>query len=287
MAASSPHAPGALRWLLRWLGRITLLLAALAVVTAFGLWLFVHEPPPKGGAKGAAADALARRIEVAVGLPAWRRVGAVQWRFAGKHSHLWDRQRGLVRVRWGKNEVQYRPSDQRGIVRQSGQRLRGVEAAKLIVDAHVRFINDRFWLNPFVTFFDRGVERRLLRGKDGALRLLVHYASGGVTPGDTYLWEVDSAGLPRRWQIWARILPIGGLATSWERWITLPGGARIATLHRALIDIELSDVRSAATVGVLSPGPDPFAALLRDLPASAPASTPAARPTTASPAPER
>ncbi len=36
---------------------------------------------------------------VAVDSDAWERIGAVRWTFRGNRSHLWDRERQLVRVR--------------------------------------------------------------------------------------------------------------------------------------------------------------------------------------------
>jgi hypothetical protein len=102
-----------------------------------------------------------------------------------------------------------------------------------------------------------------VRLDDGTRGLLVSYASGGVTPGDAYLWIVGDDGLPRAWKMWVTVIPIGGVQASWERWITLSTGARVATRHAmGPITLELTDVEGASTLGELEPGDDPFAALV-------------------------
>ena len=98
---------------------------------------------------------------------------------------------------------------------------------------------------------------------DGEESLLVSYASGGLTPGDAYLWRVGPDGTPTAWKLWVSILPIGGVETSWEGWVTLDTGARISTRHAGPLGLtlELTDVEGAATLDALVDGPDPFAPL--------------------------
>lgn len=105
------------------------------------------------------------------------------------------------------------------------------KAQKGVQKAYKNFINDAFWLNPIVKIFDEGTSRSIVTLADGREGLLVSYASGGVTPGDSYLWLVDANGLPTAWKLWVGILPIGGLEFSWDNWLTLPTGAKIATGH--------------------------------------------------------
>ena len=78
--------------------------------------------------------------------------------------------------------------------------------------------------------------------------MLVEYSSGGVTPGDTYLWILDDDGLPHSWKMWVKIIPIGGIEFSWNEWKTLSTGARVALHHdHKLLKINLSDVKAGMT----------------------------------------
>ena len=138
----------------------------------------------------------------------------------------------------------------------------------MLEKAWVFWCNDSFWLNPIAKLFDEGTRRSLVSVPDsgeGPLRgLLVAYDSGGVTPGDAYLWLVGQDGLPRAWRMWTQILPLGGIEASWEGWQSLPNGARVATRHRLpIFTLELSDIRAAASAAELSGGEDPFGPILQ------------------------
>ena len=90
-----------------------------------------------------------------------------------------------------------------------------------------------FWLNAPAKAFDPGTTRSLVETEGAEPALLVRYASGGVTPGDAYLWQLDENGVPLSWKMWISIIPIGGLEISWEGWTSLKTGARISTRHQA------------------------------------------------------
>lgn len=215
------------------------------------------------GTPGAEADALARDMMEAVNVGAWQRTGAVRWTFRGDREHLWDRQRGLARVQWGEVEALVDLTTRDGVAYESGRRVAGERADKLIARAFAHWTNDSFWLNPVAKLFDPGTERRLVRLGDGSVALLVEYTSGGLTPGDAYLWLPGADGLPAAWKMWTSSLPKGGVRATWEGWVVLATGARVATRHKlALGRVEIGDPAGAATLAGLEPGTDPFAALL-------------------------
>ncbi len=244
---------------LAWIGGV---LGALAVVLGITLAI-LHEPRPSG-TSGAAAEALGHRIEQAVGRDAWERTGAVRFEWNGRHEHLWDLERNFSRVRWDDIEVLQRLDRRDGIAFENGHRVGEERRVELVEEAWELFCNDTFWLNPLVKLFDDGTTRSIVTLDDGRKGLFVAYASGGVTPGDAYLWVPGHDDLPVEVRMWVSVFPIGGVRVTWDDWITLPTGAKVATRHQiGPFSVELDDVEAAATLAELEPGPDPFAALLR------------------------
>lgn len=236
------------------------MLFVIIFVVLVGVGFALDEPRPVG-IPGPAAEALARRMQDAVARDRWDETGAVEWSFFVNH-HLWDRQRGFVEVRHGDLRVLLRTHDQTGVAYRGGQPLRGSELRDALDDAWAYFCNDSFWLNPIVKVFDDGTSRSIVP-VDGRDALLVEYASGGVTPGDAYLWILDDDGLPREWRMWVSVLPIGGVSTPWGGYVTLPTGAKVATRHGdGLLGFELGDVRGASALSDLYPDADPFASLV-------------------------
>jgi hypothetical protein len=217
------------------------------------------------GQPGPEAEALAHRIERAVRTEAWAQTGAVRFRFVGHTEHLWDRQRSFDRVRFGDGSwVLLDVNTQRGRAYGKDGELDGEARDQLLRKAYASFCNDTFWLNPLAKLYDQGVTRSRVVDRDGE-SLLIHYASGGVTPGDTYQWLMGPDDLPRAWRLFVHVIPVPGLEISWEGWTDLPTGARIATRHGALglHPVGIEGLAGAATLAELEPGADPFAALLQ------------------------
>lgn len=256
-----------LRKLLRGLG----ILAGLIALALGTLYLIYNQPRPSG-TPGAEADALARQIEQAVNREAWDNTRAVQWTFRGKNRHLWDRARELHRVRWqdGDTEVEvllHLNAPEKGQVTRDGQKIDPSDPSgahsQTLKKAYAAWINDSFWLNPLVKLFDEGTQRLLVEPKNGQRRLMLQYMSGGLTPGDSYLYTLDAQNVPVSWEMWVSIIPIGGVYASWEGWTTLASGAKVSTHHRmGPMDLVLSDVKSADSAAELNGGVDPFLALV-------------------------
>ena len=254
-----------LKKIAKWVGGIL----AVLIVVVVGAGFYAHEPRPDTGTTGEAADALARKVQGAVGQSAWEATGAVRFDFGGRNRHLWDRRRGLAYVTWGDlpsrggasdagtTEVWLRLGDRSGVAKVHGERVDGAEADELLESAWKRHINDTFWLYPFRTFFDEGVTRSVVDGK-----LLIEYASGGATPGDAYLWHLDDAGRPTRWEMWVSIIPVGGIGATWSGWERSATGVSFATEHTlGPMTLALEGIETAETAAELAGGADPFAVL--------------------------
>ena len=228
--------------------KIPLILFALLVLAIVVFGWIAHQPLPQGEA-GPAADALARKMETALNKAAWDTTRYVRWSFRDVHHYVWDRQTDWVEVTWDEYRVLLHTPDQTGRVYANGQPLEDSAAAPLLQSAWSYFANDSFWLIAPFKAFDPGTTRERVTQPDGQAALLVTYHSGGVTPGDSYLWLLEPDGRPRAWRMWVDIIPIGGLEVAWSGWQTTATGAELASTHPAtLFTLELTGIRTGQTL---------------------------------------
>ncbi|MDD9965254.1 MAG: hypothetical protein OXR73_03445 [Myxococcales bacterium] len=232
------------------------------VTLVWMMFRVLSEPRPRGTA-GPEAEELARSLEAWSYPEGWQTTGAVKWTFAGRHQLLWDRYRQLISVRFdGVHVLRHLHTATGGRVFRRGREILGPERGALLDKAYAIWANDSFWLNPLEKLFDDGVVRQRVALPEGGYGLLVTYRSGGVTPGDAYLWLTDERGAPRAFKMWVSVIPIGGLEASWEGWKTLATGARVSTVHRVGFKaVELTQIAAARSLLDLTGGEDPFAVL--------------------------
>ena len=244
----------------KWLKRIGLFFAFL-----FGLLLilyFVYNEPKPQVVASADADVLAQKMLKAVNKEAWDTTAVLQWTFKGVHSYLWDKQRNYAQITWGEHKAQLRLDEVDGKVWKNDVELTGEEAQKGIQTAWSYWCNDSFWFNAVVKAFDKGTSRSIVKQEDGSDALMVTYESGGVTPGDSYLWILDENGLPKSWKMWVSIIPVGGMEFTWEKWTSLETGAKISTFHKSsALDLDMSNVKGAASLEAFGLNEDPFSAI--------------------------
>lgn len=226
----------------------------------------LDEPLPEG-APTKEADELAVKMLESIADSSWQNTGVVQWEFVRGskiHQHIWDRERNLAEVRFDNNVVQIDISNRTGAILNNADHLSYLQKAELCEKAWQIWANDSFWLNPVSKVFDPGTSRKIVNKNKDIPDLLVTYNSGGVTPGDSYLWQLDDGYRPMAWKIWASILPFGGMRFSWEQWTTLETGVFIATFHSGIVDIYINNVRGKSTLGELTGGIDIFTPLKDD-----------------------
>ncbi len=246
-------------------GCLKFFLGSVIFVLVAIILLRIFQPSIPEGTPGAEADDLARKMMSSVNCEAWEQTTWVKWTFAG-HRYIWDKKRNLLQAEWGNKKVLLQLDNQQGLVYQSGQLISGKKADKARQKAWAFFCNDSFWLNPVCKAFDPGTERTRVELADGGSGVAVTYTSGGVTPGDTYLWELDQQFRPKRWRMWVKILPVGGMPADWINWRQLQGGAWIAR-QRTLGPMKLSfdDVSAGNYWEELGLQADPFTALQQQL----------------------
>lgn len=230
-----------------------------------GMVYFLNEDVPREELKGD-ADLMAERMMSAVHVEAWDSLKLVSWTFPGDHHYLWDKERNFVEHTWGNNRILLHTKTFTGIAYENGQLMEdSLKIRKKLEKGWSHFCNDSWWLNAPVKAMDSGVVRSIVETDDGNRGLKVEYKSGGVTPGDIYVWILDENYLPRSYKLWVSIIPVGGLEFTWEDWIELPGGALIAQKHVSKgITLELSNVQGGYDFDELGVK-DPFAGLVQKL----------------------
>ncbi len=217
-----------------------ILLLSLVLLGAGVVWI-ASDPLPSGE-KGPEAEALADRMLEAMNNDAYQKIKSLSWSFPGGHHYDWNKAENIVTVGWADFEVRFSPDTFEGSATEKGSPLQGKELNDAIQTAWAYFANDSFWLVAPFKVKDPGTERRLVKTPDGPA-LLVTYTSGGVTPGDSYLWLLDENFKPRAWKLWVKIIPIGGVEISWENWETYEG-AWLAKSHNAgFYSMELMDIK--------------------------------------------
>lgn len=227
---------------------------------------FVLDKKLPQGVEGAEAEALADKMLKAVNKEAWDSLAFLQFTyFKGGHEIFWDKQRNLVQVRWNENHALVNPSTMTGLAWEEGEKAEGEKKDKLVQKAITLFWNDTFWLTAPFKVRDSGTTRKLVTNSDGTKSLMVGYASGGRTPGDHYLWHLDTNGLPTAWQFWVKVFPIGGIRLGWANWQTLPGGAKVAIERTStLSDLKFKEVKGGSKLSDFGMTEDIFAPLLQN-----------------------
>lgn len=239
---------------LKWIGIILGSIIALVVIT--GVILNKKKPTSKTGPE---ADALAQKVLTAINYPAWDTTRVLTWTFfGGGHHYVWDKKRNFAQIKWKENEVLMKLDEVDGTAFVNGQKVEGKEKQKLISKAWSFWCNDSFWFNAPSKVFDKGTERSIVEMEDGSKGLMITYASGGVTPGDSYLYKLDENGLPESWQMWVKIIPIGGIGNTWEGWKTTKTGAKISSLHKSAVTMELKNIQGVMTFEEAGLPGDPF-----------------------------
>jgi len=224
------------------LKRILIAIVALIVVIFLFVRFTMHESRPTVINEN--GDQLANKMLSAVNQTAWDTVKYMKWTFPGNHQYVWDRTANDAIVKWDDIEVHLNMDEISGKAFKNGEEL--VEGAldKAIQTAWSYWCNDSFWLSAPFKIFDKGTTRKIAKDKDDKEGLLITYESGGVTPGDQYLWFIDDSGLPTGYKMWVKIIPVGGVYASWEDWTTIDG-AKLASEHVlsiASMKVTLSDI---------------------------------------------
>ncbi|WOK06387.1 hypothetical protein RT717_25255 [Imperialibacter roseus] len=220
----------------------------IAGIVLFGLILlgagagWIASDPLPEGEEGPEAEALADKMLTAINDDRYQQIKTLSWTFPGGHHYVWHKPDNIVTVTWGDIEVEFSPDTFEGFATEKGNSLEGDELHDVIQTAWTYFANDSFWLVAPFKVRDPGTERRLVETAEGP-GLLVTYTSGGVTPGDSYLWLLDENFKPSAWKLWVKVIPIGGVEISWENWQNYEGTWLASSRNAGFYQMEIKDIR--------------------------------------------
>jgi hypothetical protein len=218
--------------MLKKIGIILVVMFAILASTFGIIYLTQNEKLPVGD-QPEKADQLAKKMLAALNKPAWDSTNIAAWTFAGGHKYVWDKKNEKVSVRWGENLVYLNLQEwNKGKAFVNNKEVKDNKLDVLRGKAYTMFCNDSYWFIAPYKVFDEGVSRKIVKLADEKEALLVTYSTGGVTPGDSYLWVLDENHTPVYFKMWVKILPIGGIKGTWENWITTKSGAKVATNHK-------------------------------------------------------
>ena len=226
--------------------KVLLIVLGLLMLTGGILYFSFNESLPLG-TNPKDADALAQKMLIAVKNSEYENTRFLEWSFAGgRHSYKWDKENGKVEVKWSNYQVNLNLNKtNKSIVFDNGKRVIGSEKLKLISKALAYFNNDSFWLVAPFKVFDSGTTRSIVTLENGSEALLVTYKSGGTTPGDSYLWELQENGFPISFKMWVKIIPIGGLKATWDDWQVMENGVFLPVSHKiGPVTLDMGEVRA-------------------------------------------
>lgn len=169
-----------------------LILLGVLIVGFFILkWSFSEEIPR--GESGAKADALAEQVLNALNATAMQKMDSISWTFRGVNHYTWRPIEASVTVTWDDFKVDLDTQNAASSPAfKNGEQLQGTEKQEAITYAEANFNNDSFWLVAPYKIMDPGTERERISENE----LLVRYVSGGTTPGDVYVWQLDNNQIP-------------------------------------------------------------------------------------------
>jgi hypothetical protein len=206
-----------LKKVLRILFKILLALLGILLLAFIVLKLTFNDAIPQGET-GKPADELAYKMLDAINHQEFTETKEIHWTFRGVNRYEWKLQQDLVEVFWEDYQVslQTKNPDQ-SLAYLNNKEMKGEVKKEAIAYATKNFNNDSFWLIAPHKVFDNGTKRELIK-ENGQQKLLVTYSSGGTTPGDSYLWELDENLQPVTMKMWVKIIPLDGLEAQWTNW---------------------------------------------------------------------
>jgi hypothetical protein len=220
------------------LKKILLILGIFILVGIAALWYFSESLPKGDTSKN--GDELATKMQTALNVKAWDTMKVVTWKSLMNIKYTWNKPANTAVIEWDNIVVKMVLNSVQGEVYKDGKL---VEDKAAVDKAWASWCNDSFWMFAHYKVFDKGTQRSVVPMEGGKTGLLVSYESGGVTPGDKYLWILNEKYIPEGYKMWVKIVPVKGMYASWENWTTLKNGVMVAPKHKMkVMEFEFTDI---------------------------------------------
>lgn len=226
---------------MKWLKRIFYLVIIISL--SFYLLVVILSDDLPEGKLNSKATVILNQMRKASGYDKWQKeTSAIEFTFAEKNKHFYDKKRGYIEVIWDNYQVQIDKKTMKGIVFENNEPVTDTSKTKNIIDkAWAKFINDMFWFNPLFQVFGPGAKHYYIDENN----IKVTFLSGGVTPGDSYVFEKDERGLLKNMRMWVSIIPVKGAVASYDNYVTTDNGIKVATEHQIFFfNIRLTEIKS-------------------------------------------
>lgn len=237
--------------------RIIAILILLSLVGIILYGVIIHEKEPHGLVSDEAKNR-ATKLRENLNYDQWLKTNWISWDFLGQHQYIWNKQNKQVQVSWNDQKVLLDITDRNSsLCYKNSTLIENEDRINMIEEAWSYFCNDSFWLIAPYKILDDGTRHSFVE-VDGKKGLKVKYSSGGVTPGDSYVWDIDHEK-PGYFRMWTSIIPVGGLEVSWEGWEEKSTGIIVSTLHKSdIFTMKFDNIKAGfrfEDIGLLE---DPF-----------------------------
>ena len=241
--------------------KILLVIILIVIMAGFIAVKYFSEDKPKGKT-GSEADKVAEKMLQKLNKQAYDQINYINFEFfGGGHKYIWDKASNNAVISWGENKVVLNLDSQKSVVYKNGEVIDGDEAEKMKQKAWSYWCNDSFWLVAPYKVFDPGTKRSLVDVEEGAYGLMIDYVSGGVTPGDSYLWILDENYQPTGFKMWTQIIPVKGMYVDWKIWEDY-NGAKLCLSHTMAGKLRsLQNVKVGNTLAEIGYQDNPFEVL--------------------------
>ncbi|MGJ8743075.1 hypothetical protein [Polaribacter sp.] len=176
------------------------------------------------------ADELAHKILKAINHKAYKNTRYIEWSFAGKRHFKWDKEKHIVDISWDTIRVNLHPQETEKSTVFFNEKQQETIDKKIVKKAWDIFNNDSFWLVAPHKLFEKGIIRSIQKVENKEA-LLVKYTTGGTTPGDAYLWILDSTYVPKSYKMFVPSMKMKGTTATWEDWKQTESGTLLPTNH--------------------------------------------------------